>query len=145
MAVLNVVSLGTGSAEYLTRGGEAALRGAKQLVLRTGRSPVAAFLTEQGFSFDTLDSLYEQCEDFDAFHQAAAVTLFSRLKDGDLCYVVGDAAFDGTVFALQRLRPRELELKIVPGVSLADCCLSLVKRESGHVCLRAGREPSAAG
>lgn len=133
MAVLNVVSLGTGSAEYLTRGGEAALRGAKQLVLRTSRSPVAAFLTEQGFSFDTLDSLYEQCEDFDAFHQAAAVTLFSRLKDGDLCYVVGDAAFDGTVFALQRLRPRELELKIVPGVSLADCCLSLVKRESGHV------------
>ena len=133
MAVLNVVSLGTGSAEYLTRGGEAALRGAMQLVLRTSRSPVAAFLTEQGFSFDTLDSLYEQCEDFDAFHQAAAVTLFSRLKDGDLCYVVGDAAFDGTVFALQRLRPRELELKIVPGVSLADCCLSLVKRESGHV------------
>ena len=58
MAVLNVVSLGTGSAEYLTRGGEAALRGAKQLVLRTGHSPVAAFLTEQGFSFDTLDSLY---------------------------------------------------------------------------------------
>ena len=133
MAVLSVVSLGTGSAEYLTRGGEAALRGAKQVVLRTGRSPIAAFLTEQGLSFETLDSLYEQCEDFDAFHQAAAVTLFSRLKEGDLCYVVGDAAFDGTVFALQKLKPREMKLRIVPGVSLADCCLSLVKRQSGHV------------
>lgn len=133
MAVLSVVSLGTGSAEYLTRGGEEALRGAKQVVLRTGRSPIAAFLTEQGLPFETLDSLYEQCEDFDAFHQAAAVTLFSRLKEGDLCYVVGDAAFDGTVFALQKLKPREMELRIVPGVSLADCCLSLVKRQSGHV------------
>ena len=133
MAVLSVVSLGTGSAEYLTRGGEAALRSAKQVVLRTGRSPIAAFLTEQGLSFETLDSLYEQCEDFDAFHQAAAVTLFSRLKEGDLCYVVGDAAFDGTVFALQKLKPREMELRIVPGVSLADCCLSLVKRQGGHV------------
>jgi tetrapyrrole methylase family protein/MazG family protein len=133
VAVLSVVSLGTGSAEYLTRGGEAAMRNAKQLVLRTGRSPIAAFLTEQGLSFETLDSLYEQCEDFDAFHQAAAVTLFSRLKEGDLCYVVGDAAFDGTVFALQKLKPREMELRIVPGVSLADCCLSLVKRQGGHV------------
>lgn len=133
MAVLSVVSLGTGSAEYLTRGGEAAVRNAKQLVLRTGRSPIASFLTEQGFDFDTLDDLYEQCEDFDAFHQAAAVTLFSRMKEGDLCYVVSDAAFDGTVFALQRLKPRDLELRIVPGVSLADCCLSLIKRQSGHV------------
>ena len=62
MAVLSVVSLGTGSAEYLTRGGEAAMRNAKQLVLRTGRSPIASFLTEQGFDFDTLDDLYEQCE-----------------------------------------------------------------------------------
>ena len=69
MAVLSVVSLGTGSAEYLTRGG-AAMRNAKQLVLRTGRSPMASFLTEQGFDYDTLDDLYEQCEDFDAFHLA---------------------------------------------------------------------------
>ena len=84
------------------------MRNAKQLVLRTGRSPIASFLTEQGFDFDTLDDLYEQCEDFDAFHQAAAVTLFSRMKEGDLCYVVSDAAFDGTVFALQRLKPRDL-------------------------------------
>ena len=109
------------------------MRNAKQLVLRTGRSPIASFLTEQGFDFDTLDDLYEQCEDFDAFHQAAAVTLFSRMKEGDLCYVVSDAAFDGTVFALQRLKPRDLELRIVPGVSRADCCLSLIKRQSGHV------------
>lgn len=125
------------------------MRNAKQLVLRTGRSPIASFLTEQGFDFDTLDDLYEQCEDFDAFHQAAAVTLFSRMKEGDLCYVVSDAAFDGTVFALQRLKPRDLELRIVPGVSLADCCLSLIKRaerpRSDHVRLRTGRKQAAPG
>lgn len=125
MATLTIVSLGTGGEEFLTRATERALRGAEQLVLRTERHPMAEYLRSEGIQFETLDSLYEDCDDFDMFNKAAAVQLLTLLKQGDVCYAVSDASFDYTVFTLQQLKPRETDVRILPGVSIAERCLAL--------------------
>ena len=56
------------------------MRNAKQLVLRTGRSPIASFLTEQGFDFDTLDDCTNSAGTSTPFHQADHVTLLTRQR-----------------------------------------------------------------
>ena len=127
MEMLTIVTLGTGSECFLTRGVERALREAKRLVLRTARHPMADFLTAEGISFESLDSLYDACEDFDAFNKAAAVQLLSMCKDSPVCYAVSDASFDTTVSTLQRLKPRDARVCILPGVSHAERCLSLIE------------------
>ena len=124
---LTIVTLGTGGEAFLTRGVERALHENQRVVLRTGRHPMAEFLRKEGVSFETLDALYDQCEDFDTFNRAAAVRLLSLLGEGPVCYAVSDAAFDETVAQLQRLKPREAEVTVLPGVSHAARCLALVE------------------
>lgn len=124
---LTIVTLGTGGEAFLTRGVERALRAAGRIVLRTARHPMADYLRREGLSFETLDALYDACEDFDAFNRAAAVKLLSLLGEGPVCYAVSDAAFDQTVACLQRLKPREAEVCVLPGVSHADRCLALLE------------------
>ncbi|MEG2702952.1 MAG: hypothetical protein RSA65_10065, partial [Clostridia bacterium] len=75
MYPLTIATLGIGGEAHLTRGVERALRTAERVVLRTERHPLANFLREEGIAFETLDELYEQCEDFDTFNRAAAVRL----------------------------------------------------------------------
>lgn len=125
--MLTIVTLGTGNEMFLTRGVEQALHAAQKVVLRTERHPMADFLRAEGIAFDALDTLYDACEDFDAFNRAAAVKLLSMAKEGDVCYAVSDASFDTTVSTLQRLKPRDARVVILPGVSHAERCLSLIE------------------
>lgn len=123
---LTIVTLGTGGEAFLTRGVERALHEAPRVVLRTARHPMADFLKEEGIAFETLDALYDECEDFDTFNRAAAVKVLSLLNESPVCYAVSDAAFDETVAQIQRLRPREADVRVLPGVSHADRCLAMV-------------------
>ena len=67
MSRITVVSLGPGPREYLTLGALSALEKAEKLVLRTEKCDTAAYLREKGISFDTLDHLHEEADDFDLF------------------------------------------------------------------------------
>ena len=78
---LTIVTLGTGGEAFLTRGVERALHEAPRVVLRTARHPMADFLKEEGIAFETLDALYDECEDFDTFNRASSGSL-QRLSDG---------------------------------------------------------------
>lgn len=127
---LTIVTLGTGSDVFLTRGVEKALHEARRLVLRTGRHPMKAYLEAEHIAFETLDALYDECEDFDTFNNAAAVRLLALCEEGPVCYAVSDAAFDTTVAAVQRLKPREAEVVVLPGVSHAQRCLALVEKHA---------------
>lgn len=140
MQRLTIVTLGTGGEAFLTRGVERALKEARRVVLRTQRHPMAAFLRGEGIAFDTLDSLYDECEDFDTFNRAAAVKLLSLCEDGPVCYAVSDAAFDSTVSTLQRLKPRGADVLVLPGVSHADRCLAMLETASSSVRLYAASE-----
>ena len=100
MNPITIVSLGSGHIEDLTLRTVDALKNAGQLVLRTGRHPVAGDLQREGVPFQTLDALYETCEDFDELADRACQTLLSMAKEKPLVYAVMDAAGDETVAAL---------------------------------------------
>ncbi|MDD3409421.1 MAG: nucleoside triphosphate pyrophosphohydrolase [Eubacteriales bacterium] len=122
MTHILVVPLGTGGPDTLTLAAADALRGAKRLILRTARHPMAAWLKAQGVAFESLDELYEQSEDFDAFNRAVAARLLKL--DGETAYAVSDPAFDETVAALRREQPDAVT--VLPGVSHAARCLALL-------------------
>ena len=125
--MLTIVTLGTGNEMFLTRGAERALHESKKLVLRTSRHPLAGFLKNEGLAFETLDELYDACEDFDAFNNAGAQRLLAMSREGAVCYAVSDASFDTTVAAIQRTKAATDEVMLVPGVSHAERCLSLIE------------------
>ncbi|NCB37120.1 MAG: MazG family protein, partial [Clostridia bacterium] len=75
--MIAVAALSTGDASLLTGQVASALRDAKILVLRTGQHPVTGWLKAQGIAYETLDALYGQSEDFDAFNQAAVARILA--------------------------------------------------------------------
>ncbi len=135
---LTIVTLGTGSEAFLTRGVERALREAGRVVLRTGRHPMKTFLESEGIAYETLDALYDACEDFDAFNQAAAKKLLALCEEGPVCYAVSDAAFDTTVAAIRQCVPDRSAVTILPGVSHAQRCLALVEKHADALRLYTG-------
>ncbi|MCI6377109.1 MAG: nucleoside triphosphate pyrophosphohydrolase [Clostridiales bacterium] len=141
---LTIVTLGTGGDMFLTRGVERALKQAERVVLRTRRHPMAEVLRAEGVAFETLDALYDECGDFDTFNRAAAVHLLALCDKEPVCYAVSDAAFDMTVSTLQRLKPRDASVVVLPGVSHADRCLAMVEGAPASVRLYAAAEFEAA-
>ena len=126
MQQLTIVTLGTGGEMFLTRGVERALRQAQRVVLRTERHPMAAFLKAEGIAYESLDALYDACEDFDQFNRRAAQHVLSMCRETPVCYAVSDASFDTTVAAIRREKPATARVEILPGVSHAERCLSLL-------------------
>ena len=141
---VTVIPIGTGDERLLTLEAAEALKTAKQLVLRTEKHPVALFLQREGIAYTSLDALYDACEDFEIFKQAAAVHLMEMSMKDEVCYAVADSAMDTSVMALARLKPKELSMIVLPGVSHADRCLAMLGLQSPSVRLFAASEFSAA-
>ncbi len=140
MNCITIVTLGTGSESDLTPRCEKALREAEKLYLRTERHPIATYLRNEGIAFDTLDPLYDSCEDFDEFNRKVASKLVSESQKAPLCYGVSDAAFDSTVAAIKAAAPGLAMVSILPGVSHASRCLALAQATSSSVRLYAAAE-----
>lgn len=116
MNAITVVSLGPGSRDLLTLGALNALKSAKKIILRTRVACDAAdYLAEIGLSFDTLDFLHEQCEDFDELTRRAVDYLVAQAETQPLCYGVFDASADETVAALRK----KAQVQVLPGVPLS--------------------------
>ena len=117
MKPMTVVSLGPGSRDHLTLGTVAALQKAEKVILRTElRCDAAAYLREIGVSFETLDRLHEECEDFDELTSRAVSYLLAQAENCSVCYAVFDASADETVSALRAAAPDAL---VMPGVPLS--------------------------
>ena len=120
---ITVVSLGPGPKEYLTLGAIETLKSAEKVVLRTRVACEAAdWLEQQGLSFETLDFLHEQCEDFDALVSAAAEHLLALAEKQEICYAVFDLSADETVKALAK----KAQIRTVAGVPLSAPYLAAV-------------------
>ncbi len=125
-----VVPLGPGSPRLLTLEAADALRdSARKLILRTARHPVAAWLEEQQVPFSSLDAMYDAYEDFDALHRAMAGRLWEAASGEAVCFAVPDPAADAAVAALKTALPAGGSLRILPGVSAAQACLSALPAE----------------
>ena len=110
MQKITVVSLGPGPREHLTLGALERLKRAKRLILRTGEVDCAAFLREQSIKFETLDSLHEECEDFDDFIRQAVEKIAKSAARSSVVYAVLDALSDETVAALRTAYPEQVSL-----------------------------------
>ena len=125
--IITVAALGPDSGEMMTVGALRAMREADALVLRTARHGAAAELDAQGIAYKTLDALYETCEDFDELCTKAARALIAKARSvGTLCYAVSEPASDATVRALAAALPEDVALRVVGGVSLAQCAACAV-------------------
>ena len=123
---LTVISLGSGGEECLTRQCEAALRKASCLILRTARHPIFLFLEQEDIPRETMDELYESCEDFDTLNRSIAARLRERLEKEEVCYAVTDAAGDSALEELLSQAGEGLRVEFLSGVSHRERCLNAV-------------------
>ncbi len=122
-----VAALGPDSADMLTMGALNAMKQADALVLRTNRHGAAALLDGQGIAYQTLDALYERCEDFDELCALAAGALVKKARTVEsLCYAVSEPGSDATVRALAASLPEDIGMQVVGGVSLSACAACAV-------------------
>ena len=117
--IITVAALGPDSGDLLTMGALDAMKAADALVLRTARHGTAKLLDAQGIAYQTLDPLYERCEDFDELCVMAAKALVKKAQTvGHLCYAVSEPGSDATVRALSKALPADVSLRVIGGVSL---------------------------
>ena len=117
MNTLKIISLGPGRGESLTLAALRALRDAPQVLLRTERTPVSAFLRDEGIGYTPLDACYEQADDFDALNGMLVQAVMEAADRSDVVYAVPDAASDQSVKQLLLKRP---DAVILPGIGLFD-------------------------
>ena len=131
MQKITVVSLGPGPRAQLTLGALEQLRKARRVILRTGLTDAARYLTEQGIAYETLDSLHETCEDFDEFIDAAVQTIVKAAARATVTYAVLDALSDETAAALLARYPEQVSLSGGAGIAqplLQAACAELPVR-----------------
>lgn len=118
MHTITVVSLGPGSPDLLTLGALKQLKAARQVILRTARHGAVPLLRAEGVGFTSLDTLYDQSPDFDAFAALAAGRVLSLAEKSAVTYAVTDPAGDVTVRLLREKAGESVN--ILPGVGLAS-------------------------
>lgn len=107
-----ITVIGTGFEEkQLTLEAVELLQSGAKVLLHTGRCGCAEWLARRGIAFETLDELYEQCEDFDEHARLAAEAVCRAAEAGDVVYGVFDVR-DLSVSALLGLRS---DASVVPG------------------------------
>jgi len=126
---ITVLSISTGDISLLSAGTLDAFHAARRIYLRTSRHPVAQWLADHQLPFETLDTLYDQADTFDAFNISAAQTLVQAAESSDIVYAVADAAMDSTVSALAGHIDNRDNIIIVPGISHADRCIALAQAD----------------
>ena len=127
-----VLSLGPGDPDLLTLQSANALRHARRLILRTSRHRVAKWLEEQAIAYETLDDYYDRFDDFDEMHRAMAAHLWQEAEKSPVTYAIVDIFGDESLRALRDTLPAEGKLEVLPGVSMADRCLSLLPANQRH-------------
>ena len=111
MSCITVIGHGY-EAGQLTLEAAELLKSGRRIILHTERCGCAEWLREQGVAFETLDALYERCEDFDEHTREAASTVLDAASEGDVIYGVFDVR-DHSVSRL--LAAEEHEVRVVAG------------------------------
>lgn len=86
-----IVVVGVGYEEkHLTLEAIELLRSGASVRLHTQRCGCADWLRREGIPFETLDGLYEECEDFDEHARRAAEAILAAAEESDVVYGVFD-------------------------------------------------------
>ena len=121
--------IGTGwSAGQLTLEAARTLAGGARVLLHTDRCDCARWLREKGIEFESLDGLYETCEDFDEHARAAADAVLRAAESGDVVYCVADIRDRSA-----QLLASKTAVHVIPGPPVEGALLALALGESRTV------------
>ena len=124
-----ITIVGTGwTAGQLTFDAAAALTGGARVILHTERCGCAGWLDEKGVAWESLDALYEQCDDFDEHAERAARAVAEAAGAGDVVYGVFDVR-DRSAVKLASTR----EVEVIAGPPAEGALLALVSGEAKQV------------
>ena len=87
MKKINIIGLGAGDINQLPLGVYKDLKSGLPIFLRTKEHPVVYQLEEEGFDYQSFDSIYESHEQFEAVYQEICETLFS-INEDEIIYAV---------------------------------------------------------
>ena len=100
-----ITILGTGWTEgQLTLEAVALLKGGGRIVLHTDHCGCAKWLRGQEIPFESLDDIYEACEDFDEHIRLSVKRVMAAAEDGDVLYCVGDVRDRSAVALAEAVR-----------------------------------------
>ena len=105
MGTITIVGLGYEEKQLTFEAAELLKSGAR-VILHTGRCGCAEWLKKNGISFETLDNLYEECEDFDLHAARAAETVVAASREENVVYGVFDVRDRSASEILKRTRAR---------------------------------------
>ena len=109
-AKLTIAAVGWRESE-LTLGAVEALKNAQKVLLQTARCDCAHWLDAQNITYETLDDLYESCDDFDEFTERAVARILSLCESQALVYAASELS-DQVVQSLLK----KADAKLIPGV-----------------------------
>lgn len=118
MGVITIVGTGWLEGE-LTLSAMEALKSGTRVILHTERCGCAAWLKAQGVAYESLDGLYETCEDFDAHAQAAASAVTEAAGKSDVVYGVADVRDRSVALVVQAADARVIAGPPCEGALLA--------------------------
>ena len=125
MGTITVVSFGLEAEKHLTLQGLAALQKGDRVIIQSRKQKGAAFLDHHQITFETLDTFYEQAEDFDQLHQLITDYLLTIAQKENVVYGVIDASKDESVFALIQAKKGEV-VQLLACVPLEQGALSKI-------------------
>ncbi|ACX53148.1 MazG family protein [Ammonifex degensii KC4] len=122
-----ICGLGPGSWDALPLGVLARLRRGGLIFLRTEKHPLVPRLREEGISFTSFDSFYEEEESFPTVYRRIAETLLEAAKrEGEVVYAVPGhplVAEEPSRLLLKHAPKQGVELEILPAPSFLDALL----------------------
>lgn len=89
MGSVTIVGAGWTRGQLTLDAAEVLASGAR-VILHTERCGCAEWLKEKGVAYESLDGLYDACDDFDEHAEAAAQAVLSAAEASDVAYVVFD-------------------------------------------------------
>ena len=123
MGMITIVGLGPGAAGHLSLETLSILKNATQVILRTAVHPTVTELEQEGVSFSSCDSLYEEGASFEEVYDRITERVLTAALAGDVVYAVPGSPLvaERTVVLLrERAAARGLKLSIRPSMSFLD-------------------------
>ena len=114
--MITVIGLGLYKDDLSFRA-EKFLKKAKNIYVKTAKTPTYDFFEKNGISAKSFDDAYDAAEDFSELDEKIIKTLLSENEKGDVAFCVNGGGFDdGTV---QKLKKQTNDIEIIAGVSFA--------------------------
>jgi tetrapyrrole methylase family protein/MazG family protein len=132
---ITIAGLGAGSPGGITLGAWEALKSSSCIMLRTGKHPVVDWLSREGISFATFDSVYEEEPGFQQVYARIAEEVIRRARTSDkVLYAVPGhplVAEESVRLIIEKAEREGLEVELLPAASFLDDLFTALRFDPG--------------